>query len=151
MAAKRTRKQKSSSKGQRSTSQDPGKGSRRIENEAVNPLPVLSGDEVQGLREDMRLKAPQRGNPELSAGDVDAAWDRGDAGEETVGGSHATPDQDVVDELGKAVGVTYNENEPLKLGEKEEQRDNERWELDPASSEDYEEHVSRGKKNLKQT
>jgi len=39
-----------------------------------------------------------------------------------------------------------DENEPLKLGEKEEQRDSQRWELDPASSEDYQEHVARGKK-----
>ena len=96
-------------------------------------------------RSELTRRTTQRGSPELSAGNVDAAWDRIDEGEETVGGSHATPDQDVVDELGKAVGVTYNENEPLRLGQKEEERDSQRWELDPASSEDYEEHVSRGK------
>src|SRR5581483_7353313 len=42
----------------------------------------------------------------LAGGDVDAAGD-GDVGEETVGGSTPTPDQDVVDDLGRAVGVTY--------------------------------------------
>ena len=35
------------------------------------------------------------------------------------------------------MGVTYNDNEELKVGEKERSRDKNRWELDPASSEDY--------------
>ena len=146
MAAKRTRKQNGSRKGQRSASQASRKSSPDIGNEPANALPALSIQEVQVLSEDPRLKAPQRGNPELSAGDVDAAWDRGDEGEETVGGSHATPDQDVVEELGRAVGITYSDNEPLRLGEKEEERDSQRWELDPASSEDYQEHAGQGKR-----
>lgn len=76
--------------------------------------------------------------PELSAGDVDARWDQAESGgEETVGGSAPTPDQDVVDEIGKAAGVTYQEGEPLRVGAKEEERDVHRWELDPASAEDY--------------
>ncbi len=43
--------------------------------------------------------------PELSAGDLDADWARADIGDETVGGSAPTPDQDVVEELGAAVGL----------------------------------------------
>ena len=35
------------------------------------------------------------------------------------------------------MGVTYNDNEELRFGEKERARDKQRWELDPASSEDY--------------
>ncbi len=81
--------------------------------------------------------------PELSAGDLDAAWDRADSGEETVGGSSPTPDQDVVDELGQAVGIPYQDQEPLHTTDKLEQRDRERWELDPASSEDYDERKNR--------
>jgi hypothetical protein len=46
-------------------------------------------------------------SPKLSGGDIDAAWDRADVGEEAVGGSSPTPDQDVVDELGEAVGLIY--------------------------------------------
>jgi hypothetical protein len=76
-------------------------------------------------------------SPKLSAGDIDAAWDRADVGEETVGGSNPTPDQDVVDQLGGAVGLTYADNEPLTDGEKIAKRDYRRWELDPASSEGY--------------
>src|SRR5512140_690281 len=45
--------------------------------------------------------------PELSGGDVDAGWDQADVGEQTVGGDNATPDQDIVEELGQALGVTY--------------------------------------------
>jgi len=81
--------------------------------------------------------------PELSAGDIDADWARADIGDETVGGSAPTPDQDVVDELGEAVGLTYEDNEPLHSSEKVEERDRRRWELDPASSEDYNDRVNR--------
>ena len=73
----------------------------------------------------------------LTGGDIDAAWDQAAAGEETVGGSSPTPDQDIVDEIGRAVGVNYEDAEPLHTTEKIERRDQERWELHPASSEDF--------------
>ena len=72
----------------------------------------------------------------LSGGDVQAAWDQ-DTGEETVGGSNPTPDQDQVDALGQAVGISYSDAEPLHTTEKVERRDEKRWELDPASDADY--------------
>jgi hypothetical protein len=80
--------------------------------------------------------------PDLSAGDIDADWKRADVGEETVGGSAPTPDMDIVEELGEAVGLTYEDNEPLHTTEKMEERDRKRWELDPASSEDYNDRVN---------
>jgi len=80
--------------------------------------------------------------PDVSGGDIDADWGRADVGEETVGGSAPTPDQDVVDELGEAAGITYEDNEPLHTTEKVEERDKRRWELDPASSEDYNDRVN---------
>lgn len=83
-------------------------------------------------------------NPTLTGGDVDAGWEYADIGEETVGGSNPTPDQDIVDDLGEAIGVTYQDNEPLKFGDKLEERDQSRWELDPASSDDYQERQSDG-------
>ena len=66
-----------------------------------------------------------------------------DSGEESVGGSSPTPDQDVVEELGEAAGLTYEDNEPLHTTEKLQQRDRHRWELDPASSEDYRSRVNK--------
>src|SRR6266550_7826149 len=61
--------------------------------------------------------------PELSGGDIDADWARADIGDETVGGSAPTPDQDIVDELGEAVGLIYEDNEPLHTAEKLDERD----------------------------
>jgi hypothetical protein len=76
-------------------------------------------------------------SPVLSGGDIDAAWAAADAGEEAVGGSAPTPDQDVVEELGRAVGIHYDDNEPLRAADKVSDRDKNRWELDPASSEGF--------------
>lgn len=81
--------------------------------------------------------------PVLSGGDIDADWARADIGDETVGGSAPTPDQAVVEEIGEALGLTYQDNEPLHTTDKVEERDRRRWELDPASSEDYSDRVNR--------
>jgi Family of unknown function (DUF6335) len=77
----------------------------------------------------------------LTGGDIDAAWDQAAVGEETVGGSTPTPDQDIVDEIGRAVGVDYEDSEPLDPESKLERRDENRWELHPASSEDFAERT----------
>jgi Family of unknown function (DUF6335) len=82
-------------------------------------------------------------SPTLSGGDIDAAWEDADVGEESVGGGNPTPDQNVVDDLGKAMGVSYGEGEPLHTTEKLEARDKHRWELDPASSEGFAERMKR--------
>jgi Family of unknown function (DUF6335) len=76
-------------------------------------------------------------SPVLSGGDVDASWADADASEEVVGGANPTPDQSVVEELGEALGITYEDNEPLRVGDKIADRDRDRWELDPASAEDF--------------
>jgi hypothetical protein len=58
------------------------------------------------------------------------------AGEETVGGAAPTPDQDNVDEIGQALGITYADDEPLNSDEKLDKRDRDRWEMDPESARD---------------
>lgn len=83
-----------------------------------------------------KLDEHEASTPEVSAGDVDAAWEDDAVGEEAVGGGNPTPDQDRVDDLGKAMGVTFQDNEPLDFTEKLEKRDRDRWELDPASAQD---------------
>lgn len=60
-----------------------------------------------------------------------------DLGPETGDESSPRPDENVVSEIGQEVGVTYGNEEPLHTTEKVAARDEERWELDPASSEDY--------------
>jgi len=77
-------------------------------------------------------------SPEITGGDVDV--DLEDAyftGDEAPGGDNPTPDQDAVDDIGKALGLEYEPNEELKSSDKVVKRDKHRWELDPASSEDY--------------
>ena len=39
--------------------------------------------------------------------------------------------------IGKALGVQYEDNEELKAADKITEGDKHRWELDPASSDDY--------------
>lgn len=80
-------------------------------------------------------------SPVLTGGDVDASWkDAYAVGDEAPGGDNPTPDQDRVDDIGKALGVEYQDNEELKGADKIAARDRKRWELDPASAEDYRDH-----------
>ncbi|WP_316435869.1 DUF6335 family protein [Leptolyngbya sp. NK1-12] len=78
--------------------------------------------------------------PVLTGGDIDANYEQASVvGDEAVGGTVATPDQDVVDELGAAVGIEMDDRSFLRTGDMLEQRDDRRWELDPKSAEDYQE------------
>ena len=74
----------------------------------------------------------------LAGGDVDAdAQSAAAVGDEAPGGDNPTPDQDVVEEIGKAIGLTFQDTEQLGGERKLQERDRRRWELDPASSDDY--------------
>lgn len=85
-----------------------------------------------------RLRDDPTADPTITAGDLDANWANAQfSGDESAVSSSPTPDQGVVDEIGTAMGIQYADNEELKVGEKERERDKHRWELDPASSEDY--------------
>ncbi len=78
--------------------------------------------------------------PSITGGDVDADVENAYfSGDEAPGGDNPTPDQDIVDDIGKALGVTYQDAEELKASDKVIERDKHRWELDPASAEDYKE------------
>jgi hypothetical protein len=76
--------------------------------------------------------------PGIAGGDVDVNIENAYfSGDETPGGDNQTPDQEVVDEIGRALGVEYQDSEELRSGDKVVARDRHRWELDPASAEDY--------------
>ncbi|HYS53179.1 MAG TPA: DUF6335 family protein [Thermoanaerobaculia bacterium] len=110
-----------------------------IDDELEPTIPDVSAGSKK-LRQ--RLRDHTDTNPTLSGGDIDARWEDADSsGEESVAGSAPTPGQDNVQEIGEAVGVTYQDNEELKVGEKERSRDQKRWELDPASSDDYQDRL----------
>ncbi len=77
--------------------------------------------------------------PALTAGDVDADWEAAETvGDEAPGGDNPTPDQDVVDDIGRALGVEYEDDEELQGGAEIADRDRHRWELDPLSKDDDE-------------
>jgi hypothetical protein len=70
--------------------------------------------------------------PAATGGDLDADWQRAESsGEEAVGGSVSTPDQDRVDEIGHALGVEQPSAAPLRSSEEIlEDRDRRYWELE---------------------
>ncbi|GAP93783.1 DUF6335 family protein [Leptolyngbya sp. NIES-2104] len=75
----------------------------------------------------------------LTGGDIDANYEQANAvGDESVGGTVSTPDMDIVDDLGRAVGLEMSDHNYLHTNEILEGRDDRRWELEPSSSEDYE-------------
>ena len=75
---------------------------------------------------------------DITGGDIDVdVEDAYFTGDEAPGGDNTSPDVDVVDDIGKALGVQYEDNEELKSADKITERDRHRWEMDPASSEDY--------------
>ena len=80
-------------------------------------------------------------SPRLSGGDVDANWVGAyDSGDEAVGGSVATPDQDVVDEIGEALGVPQAPDEEVHTSEEIlGERDRYRWRLEREAADDEEE------------
>jgi hypothetical protein len=119
---------------------------RTVEEDDLVPTPPSSLDmnrtasAARSGRREMRERqdALTQTGPALTGGDVDADWESAySVGDEAPGGDNPTPDQDIVDDIGKAVGVEYEDNEELKGADKVAKRDKHRWELDPASSEDY--------------
>ena len=88
-----------------------------------------------------QLKKNIVANADVTGGDLDDNLYQAEVvGEEAVGGQTPTPDQNVTEKLLQAMGVASVDGEPVNTREKLEQRDQVRWELDPLSSEDYEEH-----------
>lgn len=88
------------------------------------------GGETTGLLGE-RLAHPETA-PALSGGDLDADWTRAQSsGEEAVGGSVSTPDQDVVDELGRALGVEQAADAEVRTSEEIlKARDRDYWHLE---------------------
>ena len=81
-----------------------------------------------------RLREHNSSSPADSGGDIDAEWeDVNDSGAETVFGHNPTPDQSDTEENAHAMGINYEDNEPLDLLEKIEKRDRDRFELDENS------------------
>ena len=111
--------------------------------ETIGSDVMESQADVGARRMQQELNEYHSVSPVLTGGDVDADWQGAeDSGEETPGGHAATPDQDEVDEIGRAYGMEIPDNQELHthdelLGE----RDAHRWELDRRSAEEHGEEV----------
>lgn len=81
-----------------------------------------------------RLMEHHSSSPADSGGDIDALWEEvNSSGSETVFGHNPTPDQSDVEENAHAMGIDFEDNEPLDFVEKLEKRDRNRYELDERS------------------
>ncbi len=94
-----------------------------IDDRIEPPIPDISAGSAKLQHE---LRENPGADPDVTGGDPDVRWESAQfAGDETPAGSTPTPDQSEVDLLGRAMGVTYNDDEELKVGEKEQSRDEE--------------------------
>jgi Family of unknown function (DUF6335) len=96
--------------------------------EEIDRVPKAPGELEERLREH------HSSSPADSGGDIDAEWeDVNDDGAESVFGHNPTPDQSNVEENANAMGIDYEDNEPLDFIEKLEKRDRDRYELNEGS------------------
>jgi hypothetical protein len=87
-----------------------------------------------------RLRTPGIAGSDVTGGDLDDDWYQAEVvGEEAVGGQNPTPDQSVTESLLRSVGIVSRDGEPIHTRDTLNGRDRRRWELDPSSSEDYQE------------
>jgi hypothetical protein len=87
----------------------------------------------------IRRQQASKNEAMVTGGDIDVNYEQGSVvGDEAVGGTAVTPDQNIVDNLGAAVGLEMSDRSSIHTNEILEKRDNNRWELDPQSSDNYE-------------
>ncbi|MEJ7624222.1 MAG: DUF6335 family protein [Pyrinomonadaceae bacterium] len=81
-----------------------------------------------------RLDESHAASPADSGGDIDANWEEVETtGSESVFGHNPTPDQSDVEANAHAMGINFEDNEPLEFTEKIAKRDDNRYELDESS------------------
>jgi len=117
---------------------DIDEAARRCEPDAPDSEAMIKDDlaEIGHRLAEREFEKYHSVGPELTAGDVDARWQEAeDSGAETPGGHVTTPDQDNVDEIGRAVGMEFQDNQELCAPEEVlSRRDRRRWEMDKRSA-----------------
>jgi Family of unknown function (DUF6335) len=118
---------------------------RRLETTAETEPLLDDREEPVGLMRD--VMAHTETSPRLTGGDVDADWQAAySSGEESVGGSVATPDQDIVDEIGRALGVEQEIDAPVRASDEIlRARDRLRWHLERDAADAEEGRSRKGK------
>jgi hypothetical protein len=82
---------------------------------------------------ELRQGAEQTPAGERRTGDADTNWDAATDSADAFPGHVPSTDVNEVDLMGRAAGLTYADDEPLDYS-KVDRRDEERWELNPASA-----------------
>ena len=107
---------------------------RKKKSDTRTDAPGVRGDSMEGAtaQETDRLAARAAAGVPLTGGDVDADTERAaSSGEEAVGGSVATPDKDVVDEIGRGLGVEQAPTAPVVTSDEIlRDRDERYWDLE---------------------
>jgi len=86
---------------------------------------------------EQRVRENHSASPADSGGDIDAQWEEvNTSGSESVFGDNPTPDQSAVEANAHAMGINFEDNEPLDFIKKLEKRDDDRYELDESSKSD---------------
>lgn len=81
-----------------------------------------------------RLFEHHSSSPADSGGDIDASWEEvNGSGSEAVFGHNPTPDQSDVEDNAHAMGIDFEDNEPLDFTKKFDKRDRERYEMRESS------------------
>ncbi len=110
---------------------DPSLNAERMEE--IDDVPQAPDELLERLREN------NASSPADSGGDVDADWEEvNTTGSESVFGHNPTPDQSDVEKNAHAMGIDFQDNEPLDFVEKVEKRDRNRFELEEGSKADEE-------------
>ena len=117
----------------------PDKNRDGIDDRIEPPIPDIAAGSAK-LRHELR---DNPGNdPVVTGGDPDVRWESAQFnGDESPVSSMPSPEANDVETIGRSMGVSYQDSEELKAGEKESDRDKKRWELDPASSDDWQERA----------
>jgi hypothetical protein len=104
---------------------------REFMNEEIEKTPKAPNELTE------RLSEHHSSSPADSGGDIDAEWEEvNGSGAEAVFGHNPTPDQSDVEENAHAMGIDYEDNEPLDFLGKLEKRDQDRFELREISKTD---------------
>jgi hypothetical protein len=95
----------------------------------IESQPTNSNELKEEIRENYGAASPAD-----SGGDIDAEWQEVETtGSENVFGHNPTPDQSDVEANAHAMGIDFQDNEPLDFMRKLEKRDEDRYELNEGS------------------
>lgn len=113
-----------------------------IYEDAPIPDPAIEAERIDQIEDvpmaaeelEERLEENTAASPADSGGDIDAEWEEvNTSGSEAVFGHNPTPDQSDVEQNAHAMGINFEDNEPLDFVKKLTKRDDDRFELDEGS------------------